>query len=100
MAALFHAAMNTAWAVLNVMWGDLRLFWLCAAFTVALAVAVAVRQAREDLATPVCCLAPRRPTQLSGPDQGCPCSASWRWWLCIGLVGRPARAGTRGRRVT
>jgi membrane protease YdiL (CAAX protease family) len=52
-AALFHAAMNTAWAVLNVMWGDLRLFWLCAAFTVALAVAVAVRQAREDLATPV-----------------------------------------------
>jgi membrane protease YdiL (CAAX protease family) len=62
-AALFHAAMNTAWAVLNVMWGDVRLFGLCAAFTVAIAVAVAIRQARENLATPV------RPSGAARPDE-------------------------------
>jgi membrane protease YdiL (CAAX protease family) len=43
-AALFHAAMNTAWAVLNVLWGDLQLFWLCVACTAALATFVAIRQ--------------------------------------------------------
>jgi uncharacterized protein len=42
-AALFHAAMNTGWAVLNVLWGDLQLFWLCVAFTAALAGVVALR---------------------------------------------------------
>ncbi|HEX8488659.1 MAG TPA: CPBP family intramembrane glutamic endopeptidase, partial [Propionibacteriaceae bacterium] len=46
-AALFHAAMNTGWAVLNVLWGDLRLFWLCVAFTAALAAVVAARQLRD-----------------------------------------------------
>ena len=46
-AALVHAAMNTGWAVLNVLWADLQLFWLCVAFTAALAVVVAVRQLRE-----------------------------------------------------
>jgi uncharacterized protein len=43
-AALFHAAMNTSWAVLNILWGDLRLFWLCVAFNAALAAVVATRQ--------------------------------------------------------
>ena len=52
-AAVFHAAMNTAWAVLNVVWGDLRLFWLCAAFTAAIAVVVAARQVRDVHTTPV-----------------------------------------------
>jgi membrane protease YdiL (CAAX protease family) len=52
-AAVFHAAMNTAWAVLNVLWGDLRLFWMCAAFTAALAVLVAARQIRDARTTPV-----------------------------------------------
>ena len=46
-AALFHAAMNTGWAVLNVLWGDLQLFWLCVAFTAALAGAVASRQVSD-----------------------------------------------------
>ena len=46
-AAVFHAAMNTAWAVLNVLWGDLRLFWLCVAFTAGLAAIVAARQLRD-----------------------------------------------------
>jgi membrane protease YdiL (CAAX protease family) len=46
-AALFHAAMNTGWAVLNVLWGDLQLFWLCVAFTFVLAAVVATRQLRE-----------------------------------------------------
>jgi membrane protease YdiL (CAAX protease family) len=46
-AALFHAAMNTGWAVLNVLWGDLQLFWLCVAFTAVLAAVVAARQLRE-----------------------------------------------------
>jgi hypothetical protein len=52
-AALFHAAMNTTWAVLNVLWGDLRLFWLCAVFTAALAAAVAARQLRDSRTMPV-----------------------------------------------
>ena len=52
-AALFHAAMNTAWAVLNILWGDDRLFWLCVAFTVTLAAVVAVRQLRDTTAAPV-----------------------------------------------
>ncbi len=51
-AALFHAAMNVAWAVLNVLWGDGRLFWLVVAFTVATAVVVAVRQLREARTAP------------------------------------------------
>lgn len=51
-AALFHAAMNTAWAVLNVLWGDLRLFWLCVAFTVATAGVVAARQVRDARTAP------------------------------------------------
>jgi membrane protease YdiL (CAAX protease family) len=50
-AAVFHAAMNTAWAVLNVLWGDLRLFWLCAAFTAAIAAIVATRQVRDAART-------------------------------------------------
>ena len=50
-AALFHAAMNTAWAVLNVVWGDLRLFWLCAALTAAIAAIVATRQVRDAART-------------------------------------------------
>lgn len=45
-AALFHASMNTGWAVLNVLWGDLRLFWLCVGFTAVLAAVVAARQRR------------------------------------------------------
>jgi membrane protease YdiL (CAAX protease family) len=52
-AALFHAAMNTGWAVLNVLWGDLRLFWLCVAFTAVLAAVVAARQLREARTAPV-----------------------------------------------
>lgn len=51
-AALFHAAMNTSWAVLNVLWGDLRLFWLCVAINVALAAAVAARQVRDTRTQP------------------------------------------------
>ena len=46
-AALFHAAMNTRWAVLHVLWGDPRLCWLCVAFTGLLAVAVAALQVRQ-----------------------------------------------------
>ena len=46
-AALFHAAMNTGWAVLNVLWGDRQVFWLCVAFTVLLAAVVAALQLRE-----------------------------------------------------
>jgi membrane protease YdiL (CAAX protease family) len=46
-AALFHAAMNTGWAVLNVLWGDRQVFWLCVAFTVVLAAVVAARQLQE-----------------------------------------------------
>ncbi|HYO39082.1 MAG TPA: CPBP family intramembrane glutamic endopeptidase [Nocardioidaceae bacterium] len=52
-AALFHAAMNTAWAVLNVLWGDLRLFWLCVAFTAAIAAVAAGRPVRDARRTPV-----------------------------------------------
>lgn len=46
-AALFHAAMNTWWAVLAVLWGEARPFWLCVAFTVVLAAAVVVAQRRQ-----------------------------------------------------
>ena len=52
-AALFHAAMNTGWAVLNVLWGDLRLFWLCVAFTAVLASVVGARQLRGARNAPV-----------------------------------------------
>jgi membrane protease YdiL (CAAX protease family) len=52
-AALFHAAMNTGWAVLNVLWGDLRLFWLCVAFTAVLACVVGARQLRGARNAPV-----------------------------------------------
>jgi hypothetical protein len=43
--------MNTAWAVLNVLWGDPRLFWLCTAFTAATAALVAARQVRDARTT-------------------------------------------------
>lgn len=48
LAALFHAAMNTSWAVLGVLWGDALLFWLTVASTVALALCVlpAMRRGR------------------------------------------------------
>jgi uncharacterized protein len=46
-AALFHAAMNTWWAVLNVLWGASALFWLCVGFTVVLAAIVLVLQRRN-----------------------------------------------------
>lgn len=39
-AALFHAAMNTAFATMNVLWGDLPLYWLCVASSGALAMFV------------------------------------------------------------
>jgi uncharacterized membrane protein YccF (DUF307 family) len=44
-AALIHAAMNTAWAVLNVVWGMFCRFWLCAAFEVAMAIVVSKQSA-------------------------------------------------------
>ena len=52
-AAIFHAAMNTGWAVLNVLWGDLQLFWLCVAFTAVLASVVGARQLRGARNAPV-----------------------------------------------
>lgn len=52
-AALFHAAMNTAWAALNVLWGDAALFWLCVGFTVALAVVVGIAQQKRPVSAPL-----------------------------------------------
>lgn len=49
-AALFHAAMNTEWALLNILWGDVTLFWLCVGFTVVVAVVIATLQARDSAA--------------------------------------------------
>ncbi len=67
-AALFHAAMNTAWALLNILWGDVWLFSLCVGFTVAVAVVVAVVQARDGAR-------PRADEDDSAPS-GVPRSAS------------------------
>lgn len=52
LAALFHAAMNTSWAVLNALWGDLPLYWLCVGLTVALAAVVLVVQGRAATRAP------------------------------------------------
>lgn len=55
-AALFHAAMNTSLAVLNVLWSGAALFWLCTALTALLALVVVALQwheTRTDAAVPV-----------------------------------------------